>query len=174
MGLPETGKAPAWLARGLMVLGGVAMGAMCVMIVADVLSKFLFNLPILGTLEIVSNYFMIATVFLPLAYTQHHRAHVDVEIFSGWLGPRGLRVLDAAVALVCMVALFVFAWKSGETAVSKMESDDSVTLAFHSIPVWPARWFLPFSAFSFALIFLSQFVASVRAVRHAEKTEIKP
>ncbi len=142
--------------------GAVAVALMCLMIIADVLAKFLLGKPIIGTLELVSNYFMIAVVFLPMAAVQHLRDHVDVEIFTLFLGPRALAALDTLVTLVGTVAMTTFAWVSGVVAYKKFLSGEAIGLAFHSVPIWPARWILPLAAVVFALVLVSQCIASAR------------
>ena len=39
----------------------------------DVGSRYLFNLPLAGTTEMVAKYYMVGAVFLPLAYCQIRR-----------------------------------------------------------------------------------------------------
>ena len=62
--------------------GGVLVMAMMLHIVADVLSKWLFNFPLDGTLEIVSHYYMVGLIFLPLAFVQQKGSHIVAEIFT--------------------------------------------------------------------------------------------
>ena len=61
-------------------IAGVFVVVMMLHIVADVLAKWLFNYPIVGTLEIVANYYMVALIFLPLAYVQRAGGHIIVEV----------------------------------------------------------------------------------------------
>jgi TRAP-type C4-dicarboxylate transport system permease small subunit len=140
----------------------VAIGLMCLVIVADIIAKFVFGKPITGTLEFVSNYFMISVVFLPMAAVQRARGHVDVEIFTLFLKPRGLAALDALVTLVGTVSMAWFTWISGGIAYEKFLSGEAVGLAYHSVLIWPARWIIPFSAAVFAVILAEQSVASFR------------
>ena len=80
------------LANALAFLGGIAVVLMMLHICADVIAKYVFNSPIPGTLEIVSNYYMVATVFLPLALVERKNAHIAVEILSQHLPTRGQAV----------------------------------------------------------------------------------
>lgn len=159
---------PATLALWLSYLGAIAILLMCVLIVLDVLSKFILGEPITGTLELVSNHFMIAAVFLPMAYAQSERSHVDVEIFTLWLKPRATLGLDAVVVLVSSAALAVFSWQAGKIAYQKYSVGESISLAFSSVPIWPARWILPISAAVFAVVLLWQFFESLRGAIRPE------
>ncbi len=66
----------------LMAIGGVVIILLMLHITADVAGKYFFNTPIIGTLEIVSRYYMVAVVFLPLAFVQIRRQHLTVEMFT--------------------------------------------------------------------------------------------
>ena len=75
-------KALRGTTNGATAIAGVFMVAMMLNIVADVLSKWLLNFPIDGTLEFVANYYMVGLIFLPLAYVQRAGGHIVVEIFT--------------------------------------------------------------------------------------------
>lgn len=49
----------------LMVVGSIALMLMMVHVTVDVVGKFVFSQPVPMTLEIVSNYYIVAVVFLP-------------------------------------------------------------------------------------------------------------
>ena len=55
------------LRRGLMIVAGLCFCVMAIHVTADVFMKYLFRHPIVGTLESVTYYYMVAAVFLPLA-----------------------------------------------------------------------------------------------------------
>jgi TRAP-type C4-dicarboxylate transport system permease small subunit len=63
---------------------------MMVHVTLDVAGRNLFNAPIVGTIEIVSAYYMAPLAFLPLAIITRERGHIIVELFTGWMR-RGLR-----------------------------------------------------------------------------------
>src|SRR3546814_20205192 len=67
------------LAKALMFLSCAIMLAMVLHIVADVMARYLFNQPLAGTIEVVSNWYMVGVAFLPLAYVQWHREHLIVR-----------------------------------------------------------------------------------------------
>ena len=51
----------------------------------DVASRYIFNLPLPGTTEMVARYYMVGAVFLPLAYCQIHRQHFNATLFEAFL-----------------------------------------------------------------------------------------
>ena len=64
------------------VLTWIASGALAIMmllVVSNVLTRFLFNKPLLGTIELVEMVVVIV-VFFAVAYTEVRRGHVSVEL----------------------------------------------------------------------------------------------
>lgn len=64
------------------VIAGLSIIVMMMHIVADVTGRYLLGTPISGTTEIVSGYYMVAAVFLPLAYVARTEGHIAVELYS--------------------------------------------------------------------------------------------
>ena len=78
----------------------------------DVLSRYLFNRPILGTLEIFE-ILLPAIVLLGLGYTQENRAHVRMEILVSHLSSRTqtfLNLLTNACALFISILILSRGW----------------------------------------------------------------
>ena len=60
---------------------------MAVHVIADVSARYLFNQPLPGTIEIVSLYYMVAVIYLPVAYVQSRRQHIVVTQFTDFQLP---------------------------------------------------------------------------------------
>ncbi|MBN2034476.1 MAG: TRAP transporter small permease [Deltaproteobacteria bacterium] len=88
------------LAKGVSLLNRV-LRYVCVILLffmmtlgtVDVIGRYLFNKPILGTLE-VFEILLPAIVLLGLGYTQESRGHVSMELLVSHLSPRTKTVLD--------------------------------------------------------------------------------
>lgn len=139
------------LANALAFLGGIAVVLMMLHICADVIAKYVFNSPIPGTLEIVSNYYMVATVFLPLALVERKNAHIAVEILSQHLPTRGQAILVGAVSLVSICFYGMFFWQSLEDAVAKYELGEYIRGQIRIVN-WPSRFLLPIGVAAIILI----------------------
>ena len=144
------------LSNVLLALGGVAIVALMLHVCADVVGKYFFNQPIMGTLEIVSRYYMVACVFLPLAWVQLRRQHLTVEMFTMGLSERRLAALDGAVALLGFAYVAVLTWLVFGQAVDATRDNEFLSLTFYDLPAWPSRWVLPVSFGLFALVLLLQ------------------
>lgn len=126
----------------LAVAGGIAVVLMMLHICADVIAKYVFNMPIKGTLEIVSNYYMVAVVFMPLAFVERKNAHIAVEIVSQHLPTRAQVFLVGLVCLVSIGFYAMFFWQSLQDAVAKYEIGEYIRGQIQ-ISNWPSRFMLP-------------------------------
>lgn len=112
--------------------------AMMLLTCVDVFLRYIFRRSIMGTTEVVGHYFMVAVVFLPLAYGMiAGDGHIKVDFFVSRL-PGRLQVMLKIVGLflsLCVYLLITWfgaagglhAWRVGETMVNV------------ALPLWPGR-----------------------------------
>ena len=130
-------------ARSLVRLGCVLVGLMALHVVLDVGGRYIFNAPLPGTVEMVSHYYMVGVIFLPLAYVQSRRGHFVAEIFTQRMPPLVVAVLEAIVTLVTALLLAFLAWRTAAYALEFTQARESVQTAYFTIPTWPSRWLVP-------------------------------
>jgi TRAP-type C4-dicarboxylate transport system permease small subunit len=157
--------------NALLILGAIIIGLMAVHVTADVSSRFLLNRPLPGTIEIVSLYYMVATIYLPLAYVQSRRQHIVVHQFTDWLPARARLALDAAVGLLATAVLALLAWRGVIEATRATEVGQESIAGVYSIASWPPRWFVPLGLGVMALQTISQ---SVHDFARALSTRVTP
>ena len=121
------------LCRFVMLLGGVGIFLMMANVTLDVFLKFVWNLPIQGTVEISSYYYMVSIVMLPMALVELDDEHVSVDLlfphYPIWLQ-------QTCLVLACGAAvgiLSVMAWRTGShrsrAPVSRLVSTQLVSLS---------------------------------------------
>jgi TRAP-type C4-dicarboxylate transport system permease small subunit len=111
-------------------------------ITADVLCRYLFSISLHGTIEIVSTYYIVAVVFLPLALVERLNAHIVVELLSQHLPRRASELLIAGVGLISAAYFGAFTWQTWGDAVQKFRVGE-VILGTVPVTVWPTRFYLP-------------------------------
>jgi TRAP-type C4-dicarboxylate transport system permease small subunit len=131
------------LARLLSGLGVLIVILMTVHIVADVTSRFFFNYPLAGTLEIVANYYMVGLIFLPLAVVQRNNGHIAADFLSGLITGRFRYFLDAFLALSMAVFAATIVWRTGVEALRSVDTLEAVQTSGYFVYIFPARWFIP-------------------------------
>lgn len=135
-------------ASGLFALiGGIILVLMMLQVSLDVTSKYLLHKPIPSTLEIVSAYYMVALVFLPLGAVTRDHEHLEVELFTQHLSPRPLAFFKFLGCVIGAVYSFYLLKEGFEEALHKTAIGEVWETATFDIPVWGARWFYPIGAF---------------------------
>tara|TARA_R110002020_G_scaffold26514_26_gene86024 strand:+ start:8147 stop:8698 length:552 start_codon:yes stop_codon:yes gene_type:complete len=155
----------------VMFLAAFLIFVMMLHVVLDVLSKYILNEPITGTLEIVSNYYMVAIVFLPLAVVQRQNGHVKVEVFTTAFPPRVIAACDAFAAVLTLVYVSLMTWFVLIEAIEQTEIREKLQVGIKLMPVWPARWFAPIGAGLFILAILFSLNAFLRQARGLDDDE---
>lgn len=134
-------------------LAGLSTLLMMVHITADVALKYIFNWPIPGTLEIVSAYYMVAAVFLPIAVVELYRSSIAVDTLYQFL-PRSLKFFSMILVFVTSALVyFTLAWTSWGDALRSFAVGE-VVMGVISVSVWPSRFLMPVSLLLAGLVCL--------------------
>ncbi len=137
----------------LALIAGAILILMMLHITADVACRYLFAMPFHDTVEIVSTYYIVAIVFLPLALVERLNAHIVVELVTQHLPRRVQEILIACVALASASYFGAFTWRTGQDALQKYAVGE-VTLGTTAITVWPTRFYLPIGCGLIALLLI--------------------
>lgn len=126
--------------------------ANAVLIAGNAISRKLFGVASSSMYDVQPHFFA-AAVLLMAAYTFKRDEHVRIDVFSGFLGPRGMAWLDLAGILLvllplCLAAVwvtwpqFVVSFTTGETRASRE--------SLSQFPAWIMKGMLPLGFFSLA------------------------
>lgn len=124
----------------------------------DVLSRYVFHVAPVGTLEISSYYYLVPLCFLPLAAVERKNQHIAVEAFSHFLPKPVLGVLDRIVMALCILVLGLYVWRTGMAAWRYTQVREFVETIYFRLPVWPIRWLIPLSLCAMALVIVLRFL----------------
>ncbi|MGG4773765.1 TRAP transporter small permease [Alcaligenaceae bacterium 429] len=130
------------LTNALAWLAGLSVALMMFHVMADVLGKYLFHMPVPSTAEVVANYYMIACVFLALAYIEARGSAISVDLIYDSVGPRTqawMRKVGQIGTLAFYAGLGWFSWDVSMRAFKINESVDGLW----RVTVWPAKFLLP-------------------------------
>ena len=135
-----------WLARLLnasQVIAGLLIIAMMLHITLDVAFRIFTSRGFPATVEIVSNYYMVAVAFLPVAFAERMRAHISVEVVTQTFSQR---MPNAALFISWLLSIVVYAVLTYRTFLDAEKARDVGTFLFTQglrIDIWPAYYFLP-------------------------------
>jgi TRAP-type C4-dicarboxylate transport system permease small subunit len=131
------------LLSALALVGAVATVALMLHVVADIVMRNIWNAPIPATYEVVTNYYMVALAFVPLAWVEKSGAMVQVEVINGALSPLMMRLSDLLVALISATVYVALAWVTWQVAVRNTGVGSFVLANQTRVPTWPAYWLPP-------------------------------
>jgi len=155
------GRTPiTWLANRLLDISALLLLMMMLHVCADVIMKYIFNWPIQGTLEIVSYYYMVWVVFLPLALVEMTRSAVSVELFFNMFSRPVQVACIGLVLLLCVATYSGLAWITWFDSLRSF-SRGEVVMGPVTVLVWPSRFILPISFSLAGLVCLWHFARLV-------------
>lgn len=139
-------------------LSAVCISLMMVQVCADVILKYVINMPIMGTAEVVANYYMLAAVFLPLALVETRNAGVSITLFYDLTSRVRLRRMMVLLAFLGQAIFFaMLAYKTGGDALESYEKLEMVEGQV-MIYIWPGTFFLPLGFGVVALLNALRFI----------------
>ncbi|MBU2359182.1 TRAP transporter small permease subunit [Loktanella sp. M215] len=140
------------LSAALMIVASIALMLMMVHVTVDVVGKFVFHRPVPMTLEMVSNYYMVAVVFLPFAAVERMNGNIHVELIYALLPRVARRLLDLISYVLFAALLYLLTTSSWAVAVKKYNVGEFI-MGSYAVPIWPSRFLLPVgTALALALV----------------------
>jgi len=133
-------------------------------ITADIALRYLFNMPIPGSLEI-TELTLPLVVFLAVAYTAMEKRHVGIDILYLKLGEGARSVLDGLTSLLSIYVVAIMTWQifsRSSLAFTSGESGDVI-----GVPYWPS---MALMAVGCAVMVLVLFIDTLRAVAAMKRT----
>lgn len=128
----------------------------------DVMGRYLFNKPILGTFEIFE-ILLPAIVLLGLGYTQGNNAHVRVEILISRLSFRKQTVLNFVTNALALFISVLILWRGWllTTAYWRMGR----TIPTIEVPMFLPQLLVPLGALMLILVLIVQMVQYILQLR---------
>lgn len=147
------------------VSGAVAFCVM-VLVVANVVSRYGFNSPIAGTLELTEGALPLV-IFLSLAVTQYHGGHIRVTLITD-RAPDSIARALTIFALLAGAVLFGWATWAGWLSAEKSFAINEMKRGSIRYPVWPIKYAVSFGMALLTLQFLidALWVASGKSLPH--------
>ncbi|KMY68077.1 C4-dicarboxylate ABC transporter substrate-binding protein [Desulfocarbo indianensis] len=140
------------ITKGVGYVGMFLLIPMMLLISTEVTTRFVWDRPIPGTLEL-SSYMLSIFVLLGIAYTQQAKGHVRVTMLTTRL-PRRLRlVLEMLTTILSLVIIAVLAWQGWVVGMEERAVSDMLR-----IPQLPFRLLVSVAGFLLALELLIDLV----------------
>jgi TRAP-type transport system small permease protein len=137
-----------------------ALAVLCAITVVDVAGRYLFNKPLLGTVE-MSEFLMVLLSFGGLALAELRNGHITVDFFVNALPQRASALLDAAAALLGVVFWGFVSWRAAVHAARIREVGE--VSANLTVPTWPFYLAVTVGCGLLAVALIGRVVRSLRA-----------
>ena len=122
------------LTKPLSHAGAAVLFMMMLLTTCDVVGRYVFNSPIMGTFEL-TEFLMVCLVFCSLAYAQSQDGHIAVDILVSRFPKFVQSIIKIANDLLTLMVLILITWMSIERGFEmKANNECSGTLL---IPVYP-------------------------------------
>ncbi len=144
----------------LLYLGVLATFAMMCLTSADALSRYLFNSPILGALEITEKYLMVASIFLGLSYAFRGGLFIRVTFLVDRLSGNAKLAADYLAHLISLAFCAFMVFATGQQALRGLSDDTELSTL--PIRVGPAYSFVLIGFLALTVIMLAD-LARVRS-----------
>lgn len=141
------------LSAATIATGATILALMIVQISLDAFLRTAFSTPLPATVEIVSNYHMVALSFLPIALVQRRGRNIEATFVYDampWIAQGAARWVARGLAIVVYALL---AWQTYLDAVAKTRIHAYVIAGAGQVPIWPCYWLMPI-AFSLLVVAL--------------------
>lgn len=147
----------------LAIFSGCLLGLAMVAICVDVCMRGFFNSPIVGVVDLVTILIPIF-VFLPMADTEIHDAHIRVELIASLTGRRWRLVFDFLDSVCGIIFLGFMAWVCWGFAVDAWQAGQYLP-GIRRIPLWPSKFAMAVGAGLFAIQTLINGARTVSGIR---------
>jgi TRAP-type C4-dicarboxylate transport system permease small subunit len=97
------------IARICGILGAISLILLSLLTVSDVILRFFFNSPIVGSYEL-TEYLLIPIVFFAIPWATKEKSNVRVDLIVGGFRKRRRAMLYAISCVLSIMVTFVFAW----------------------------------------------------------------
>ena len=162
-------KVSEMLVKGVSLLNGairyVCAGLLFVMMVlgtADVLGRYLFNKPILGTLE-TFEILLPAIVLLGLGYTQENGAHVRMSLLVSHLSFRTQTILSIFTNGCALLVTCLILWRGWALTIRYWRMDRTIPTI--EVPMYLPQVLVPLAALILSLVLIVQMLHSITELR---------
>lgn len=134
---------------GVSWVGAGALVFMVLVVVANVVGRYLFRKPVLGAVEMVG-LLTVIVVFCVLAFTEAKGAHIVVDIVVSRLHGRTKAILASIMSLLGAVFFIIIGWQAWDLTLANL-SPIVRTTGVLSIPFAPFMLIMAFGCILFSL-----------------------
>lgn len=132
----------------------LCMVALALLTLTDVLGRYVFNVSVLGAVE-MTEMLMVGVIFTGILLATLERGHIAVDLLSSGLGPRSRRVQQLASQLLALGISVLLGAVTWSQALSALDYGDRTTML--GLPLAAVIFFMSAMLFLNAAVLAYQF-----------------
>lgn len=160
--------------RLIMGISGLALILMMLHITADVIANQVLSSPLPLTNATVTQYYMIAVAYLPLAAGELRGAHISVDLIVNSLPAAVRRWLDHLVQAACLLLYAALASQALQLAREKLANDAFLMEQATRVTTWPSYFIVPLGFALIALLLAIRLVCRLLGRPEPQPAETAP
>ncbi len=142
------------------IFSGIVLLGILALMSGEVIFRYLFNKPILGTVEI-SSYLLVIFCFTGIAFTQSQQGHINIELVTQRLPASIQRTLKIITLILSLAVFAVITWQMAIAFWRSWEMQE-VRWGALPLPVWPVKFVIAFGSFTLCLQLLLNIIDEIR------------
>lgn len=142
----------------LLWIAGIALVAMMVHICTDVVANLVLGSPVPLTNAAVTQYYMIAVAYLPMAAAELRGAHVSVDLVINQFSAGVRRVSGQIMQFICMLIYGALAAQAWQLALEKLERNAFLMEQTTRVSTWPSYFIIPLGFATVTLLLLAKII----------------
>ncbi|WP_344820149.1 TRAP transporter large permease subunit [Microbacterium soli] len=153
------------------IAAGIAIVILGLQIVADASGRTFFNVPLPGTLELVSNWWMVLAVFLGFGFTQFKGEHIRVTLLVEKLPVTWRTAVETVILAASLGIVGLLAYYLTVDAIDSVEAREMLAGSF-PLPIWPIAVFMALGTWLYAAQLLVSLTSSLRAAKRERRSGV--
>lgn len=144
--------------RVILWMAAVPLVMMMIHISFDVFSNLVWNYPVPLTNAVVTQYYMIAVAYLPMAAAELRGAHVSVDLVVNQF-PAGLRRVSGEIMqIICMLIYGALAAQAWQLALEKLDRNAFLMEQTSRVSTWPSYFIIPIGFAAVTMLLLAKLI----------------
>lgn len=161
-GIGKFERAVERISNLFMYFGASMLLIMMFLGVADVIGRYLFNSPIIGTIETFEILLPIIAL-CGLAYVQKEKGHIKVDLLYARFRPRLQSIIGLGITIWSMALFTLIAWRGTLIAISYWKQNRYIS-NIH-MPIYIVQLLVPVGAALFCLVFIVDMIRFITDLR---------
>jgi len=134
-------SAPDRVTSLLHLVAGIALVAMMLVVVGDVVLRAAFNTPIIGAYDVVSIALLVMTMF-GIAPVVARRGEILIDLIDAVVPASGVTILSRVSTLAGIAVFLFFGWSMVQPAIDAWQwGERSLELGLPKWPLWVVAFF---------------------------------